>query len=92
MTVLGAAGWLANRSQVTSPTQPVNFIRFSRQANQNIFLFSGKPDTRFLLQQAFGFTNWFGGPSLEVFDKSGTLLYLQSSNSIPSQYFRTMVE
>ncbi|MBU6398710.1 MAG: hypothetical protein KGS61_00195 [Verrucomicrobia bacterium] len=79
------------RSQVVPVTNSVNFVEFSRASGQNLFLFSGQLDQRFTLDSSVDLTNWLTGPVLEFYDDSGTLLYLQNSNTIPAEFQRTIL-
>ncbi len=78
------------RSQVIRDLTPVQFLKFGRTNNQNLFLFAGKPDQHFTLDSSTMVTNWSTGSQLEFLDSSGTLLFLQSAstNTPASQFFR----
>ena len=76
------------RSQVAPISEPVKIFGFSRESNQNLFLFSGQPDQRFTLDRSADLQSWFRGHELEILDSSGTLLYLEGSNSVPREFFR----
>jgi hypothetical protein len=78
------------RSQVISDTTPVRFLNFTRHDNQNLYLFSGKPDQRFTLDRSLRVTNWAAGSILEFLDSSGTLLLLENAltNPPPMEFYR----
>jgi hypothetical protein len=77
------------RSQLIPSLLPMR-IKFARASGQNLFLFHGQPDQRFVLQNTQDFTNWHSGPLLEFLDSSGTLIYLQESNPAapPLEFYR----
>ncbi|MBI4326598.1 MAG: hypothetical protein HY674_15235 [Chloroflexi bacterium] len=77
------------RSQVAPISEPVKILGFSRESNQNLFLFSGQADQRFTLDRSTDLLSWVPGNELEILDSSGTLLYLEGSNSVPREFFRT---
>lgn len=78
------------RSQVIPDSTPVRFLKYSRAADQNIFLFSGKPDQRFTLDSSTMLTNWLTGSIFEFLDSSGTLLLLgnPSADAPAMEFFR----
>jgi hypothetical protein len=85
------------RSQIRPQLDPVRILQYSRQQStnsiQNAFLFSGKPDQRFTLDRATDFTTWIIGPTLEFFDSSGTLLYIETvTNNPPKEFFRATLQ
>ncbi|MBI5386343.1 MAG: hypothetical protein HZA90_16860 [Verrucomicrobia bacterium] len=85
------------RSQVVPDLTPVTFLNFDHLAsangvtNVNIYLFGGQPDQRFTLDRSpdVASTNWVSGASLEFFDGSGTLYYVETflSTNLPKQEF-----
>lgn len=84
------------RSQVIPRTTPVNIEQYAHRVTNDlvtdVFLFTGVTDQQFTLENASGLTNWTPGVALELFDASGTLLYVQTSspsNAPPSRFFRT---
>ena len=90
--VVGSEGVIV-RSQAIPATTPVHIREYTRTTGNNLFLFTGQPDQRFLLQDSSTFTNWTDGPVLEFLDSTGTLLYFQSASpAAPSQeYYRGLL-
>jgi len=74
------------RSPVVPDLSPVEFLDFSRVVtNQpgptyNVYLFGGKPDQQFTLNRATNLLEsaWTASASLEIFDGSGTLYYVET--------------
>jgi hypothetical protein len=81
------------RSQVIPDPTPIQFLRFSRQNNQNLYLLAGKPDQRFTLDRSASLTDWAPGLLLEFLDSSGTLLLLDAvtTNPPPTEFYRATV-
>lgn len=87
------------RAQVIPDLTPVEFLAFDHvtstnlPASQNLYLFGGKPDQRFLLERRAQFdpTNWIPGAQLEIFDGSGTLFYVETlygTNQPSTEFYR----
>lgn len=81
---------VALRSLLTASLEPVSFTRISRSSGQNLLLFSGRVDQRVTLQRSPALTNWVDGVTLELIDRSGTLLLLEAAdtNNTPREFFR----
>ena len=85
------------RSPVVPDLTPIRILDYSHSVStngltcQNLFLFAGKPDQRFILdhRRAFDTNTWVTGPPLEIFDGSGTLYYLENlpAAEAPTQEF-----
>jgi photosystem II stability/assembly factor-like uncharacterized protein len=84
---------VALRSPFTPRTNAVSFVNFTRASGQNLLLISGKTDQKFMLQRSPNLTNWTDGITLEFVDRSGTLLFLENSdtNNLPMEFYRAMV-
>ena len=77
------------RGQVTPVSTPVTFLRYPKNAGQNLFLFGGRPDQSFALDRSNDLRNWLLGPTLEL-DSTGTLLYIDNGINAPNvQFYRT---
>ena len=92
MVAVGIEGSVV-RSQLTLPTAPISFLGFRPETNRIVFLLSGVTDQRFALDRSEDIsspTNWFLGPTLEILDSSGTLLYVETlgTNTPSTRYFR----
>ena len=75
----------------------MNIKSFSRSSGQNLFYFTGQPDQRFYLQDSGSLGSstasgtWTNSPKLEFYDSSGTLLYLDDTDTNTLlEFFRTM--
>ncbi|MBI5775024.1 MAG: hypothetical protein HZA89_14945 [Verrucomicrobia bacterium] len=81
------------RAQIVPRQTPVNFQRFSRAAGQNLISFAGKTDQRFTLQRGTNLVDWSNGVTLELLDRSGTLLFLEAAdtNAPPVEFFRALL-
>jgi hypothetical protein len=87
------------RSQVVPHTTPVNIHRYTHTVSNgevnDAFLFVGQPDQTFTLEKALDLTSWTPGPTLELQDSSGTLLYLEVSSAAkapPTRFHRTRLK
>ena len=89
IVVVGSEGAII-RSQALPATTPVHIREYTRTAGNNLFLFTGQPDQRFLLQDTTTLTNWLEGPPLEFLDSTGTLLYFETAkpDAPPRRYYR----
>ena len=87
------------RSQIVPDLTPINILSYARYADtntatlNNVFLFGGKADQRFTLDDrlAFDTNSWVRGAQLEFYDSSGTFFYLETqpmSNAPPQQFRR----
>jgi hypothetical protein len=90
IVVAGVEGVIL-RSQVLPDLTPVSFLDFSRRQQQNLYLFSGKPNQRFTMERSADLMNWSRGPVFEFLDGTGTLLLFEDStgNSPPEEFYRT---
>ena len=81
---------VALRSLLTAAVEPVTFTRISRSSGQNLLLLSGQVDRRVTLERSTTLTNWVEGVTLELIDRSGTLLLLEAvdTTSPPREFFR----
>jgi hypothetical protein len=81
---------VALRSLLSPSLEPVAFTRVGRAAGQNLLLLSGRPDQRVTLERSTTLTNWVDGVTLELIDRSGTLLLLEAAdtNDVPREFFR----
>ena len=87
------------RSQIVPDLTPVSIVSYDRFVSpdspsiNNLFLFGGQADQRFTPDSRMGFeTNaWNVGPTLEFYDSSGTLYYVETlpaSNAPARQFYR----
>lgn len=81
---------VALRSLLTASLEPVSFTRIARSSGQNLLLLSGLVDRRVTLERSPTLTNWVDGVTLELIDRSGTLLLLEAAdtNNTPREFFR----
>jgi len=81
---------VALRSLLTAAVEPISFTRFSRSSGQNLLLLSGQVDRRVTLERSSTLTNWVEGVTLELIDRSGTLLLLEAADTsdTPREFFR----
>lgn len=78
------------RSQIVPVTAPVRFVQFPRRSGENVFVFAGETDQRFSLDRSTNLIDWTVGPTLEILDPSGTLLFVDDRPNDPrQQFFRT---
>ena len=94
------------RSWPTPPTNGVEIAQFSLgyQTNvtflppttnitsQNFYFLAGSIDQRFQLQSSTNFTNWKTNATLEFFDSSATLFFLENralTNTASIEFYRT---
>jgi hypothetical protein len=89
LVVAGVEGVIL-RSQVLPDLTPVSFLDFSRREQQNLYLFSGKPNQRFTMERSGDLINWSRGPVFEFLDGTGTLLLFEDSTgkSPPEEFYR----
>jgi hypothetical protein len=88
LVIVGLEGTIL-RSQIVPFNTPILLVDYPRAPTQNLFLFAGQRDQRFSLDRSTNLFNWSAGPQLEIFDPSGTLLYLDDRpNAHPFQFFR----
>ena len=101
LVVVGLEGSIL-RTQVAPDLTPVRILSFDRVRSlnpignvtwQNIFLFGGQPDQQFTLDYrgSLETNRWVAGPTLDFFDGSGTLYYLETflgTNPPPREYYR----
>jgi hypothetical protein len=82
------------RSPVIPDLTPVEFLKYQRQDTNNLFLVAGRPDQRFTIEHTSSFTNWNTGPRLEFLDSSGTLLFLENTetNSNAREFYRATLQ
>jgi hypothetical protein len=99
LIVLGLEGCIL-RSQVVPDLTPVDFVEFEHFPStnaptmQNLFLFGGRPDQRFVLERCrtLDDAQWTNSIPLEILDSSGTLYYLETeplTNTLPRAHYRT---
>jgi hypothetical protein len=89
LVLVGVEGVIL-RSQITSSTSLVNFVKYPMNASENLFLFAGEPDQRFALDRSTNLVNWLNGPTLEIKDPNGTLIYQDTGTNAPFiQFYRT---
>lgn len=89
LVVVGVEGTIL-RSQVVAFDTPVTFLRFPRNPEESVFLFSGKAGQKFNLDRSVNLLQWSSSGALEI-DSTGTLLYLDNgANATPNQFFRTV--
>ncbi len=81
---------VALRSLLSPSLEPVTFTRIGRTSGQNALLLSDRPDQRVTLERSTTLTNWVDGVTLELIDRSGTLLLLEAAdtNDVPREFFR----
>jgi len=84
------------RSQIIPIETPVRIGSFDTTLTSNLvqqlFLFEGRPDQRFVLQSSSDLFNWTTEASLELFDSSGTVYYYKSvarTNAPVHRFYRT---
>lgn len=89
ITAVGIEG-AALRSLLAPALAPVSFTRFARSSGQNLLLLAGRVDQRVTLERSTTLTNWVEGITLELVDRSGTLLLLEAmdTNGTPREFFR----
>jgi hypothetical protein len=80
------------RSQIIPEVTPVKItLAVTPPTNtvmRKLFLVTGRPDQVFTLDNSTDLVTWTNGPALEMFDPSGTLLYLEESAPYPKEFFR----
>ena len=82
------------RNALIPDLNPVNFLKYARSGQVNLFLVEGAPDQRFRLDASTNLTTWTtNGPVLEITDDSGTLLFLQDTgpSAPPRGSYRTTI-
>lgn len=88
LIIVGVEGAIL-RTRVTPFDTPIRFVGHPRASNENIFLFAGEVDQRFTLDRSTNLQDWTLGPTLEITDGTGTLLYIDNTVNAPSmQFFR----
>jgi hypothetical protein len=91
--VMAGIEGVALRSPFTARTNPISFVGIDRKSGQNLLLIAGKTDQKFMIQRSQTLTNWTDGITLELLDRSGTLLFLENAdtNSLSSEFFRAIL-
>lgn len=87
------------RSRLVPHRTPVHIQRYSHTlsngAVNDLFFFAGQPDQVFILEKSLDLTTWTAGPTLELQDRSGTLLYVEVSSAAkapPTRFYRTRLK
>ena len=76
LLVVGASGVIL-RSQIVPDLTPIAFVQYDRSTGHNIFLFSGNPDQKFLLERSPDLLYWLPALELEFTAGTGTLLFIE---------------
>ena len=81
------------RWQITPQLEPIDILQYGRSQNYNVFLFAGQPDQSFVLENSRDLRSWAAGPSLEILDASGTLLFAEPlrTNALGREFYRAVV-
>jgi hypothetical protein len=98
LVLVGVEGSIL-RSPVVPSMAPVSVLSYDRVVTNgpspayNVFLFGGEPDQQFTLDRGTNLTDsaWVNGPTLEIFDGSGTLYYVETvsgTNLPPTEFYR----
>lgn len=76
------------RAQIVPDATPISFLKFQRRGEYNLFLFGGKPDQRFRLEQSSDLLNWSPGQDLDFLDGTGTLILLDQRPHEAMEFYR----
>jgi hypothetical protein len=78
------------RAQALPFESPVEIHSFRRPRGHNLFLFTGQPDQRFVLEGSQDLVHWIPRAELELSQGESTLLYLEpQQDNAPHRFFRT---
>lgn len=86
LVAVGAEGVIL-RALVGTPEKPVEFVKYPKVPEEDLFLFSGSTDQLFRLDRSTNLIDWTTGPLLEITDTQGVLLFLSSETNNPVQQF-----
>lgn len=86
LVTVGAEGVIL-RALVGTPEKSVEFLKFPKSSEEDLFLFSGSTDQVFRLDRSTDLIDWTTGPLLEITDTQGILLFLSSETNNPVQQF-----
>jgi hypothetical protein len=90
LVAVGAEGVIL-RALVGTPEKPVQFVKYPKAPEEDLFLFSGTTDQQFRLDRSTNLLDWVEGPQLEITDTQGVLLFLSSeTNNVVQQFFKTV--
>ncbi len=92
LVVAGIEGAIL-RSPILPDTTPVSLPQFAFSSSTNgltqkLFLITGHTDQQFNLESSTNLMQWVPGPTLEIYESDGTLLYLETSTNQASEFFR----
>ena len=80
------------RSQVIPNLTPVEFLRYGRGSEHNVFLLGGKPDQKFILERSSDLSAWTPSMELEFSDGSGTVLLIEDiAPGLDQEFYRGLL-
>jgi hypothetical protein len=78
------------RSQVVPHVTPVDFFRYGRSTDHNVFLLTGKPDQKFSLERSSDLSSWSPFLELEFTDGTGTIQVIGDiAPRLDKEFYRT---
>ena len=78
------------RKNLRVETDPVQILSYENPGLSSIFLFAGKTDQRFVLEEAESLLgSWKPVAFLELTEPSGTMVFERPNNEAPMKFFRT---
>src|SRR5688572_6237959 len=86
---VGMEGMILRRN-LRVETEPVQILSYENPGLSSIFLFAGKVDQRFVLEEAESVLGpWKDAAFLELTEPSGTMVFEWPNNGAPMKFFRT---
>jgi hypothetical protein len=86
---VGMEGMILRRN-LRVETEPVQILSYENPGLSSIFLFAGKVDQRFVLEEADSVLGpWRPAAFLELTEPSGTMVFERPNNDAPMKFFRT---
>jgi hypothetical protein len=92
LLVAGIEGAMLRMRLEPYPTTPVNLRRLEKENNGLVFLAQGKLDQPFTLMRSNDLVSWLMGPTYEILDNSGLLVFFEGLGGEASFYRTQLLE
>jgi hypothetical protein len=89
LVAAGSGGGIL-RARISPFDSPVRLLGYPKSPSENLFLFGGELDQRFVLDRSTDLLRWEQATTNEITDSQGLLILLDNgTNALPVQFFRS---